>query len=113
MIMRRQTSMEVAGNGVKKLVGDAIFGVYSGIMTKKYFTFLRRLQANGRSNMYGAVPYLMRTFELSREHAFAIVCEWIDLQPNSNSGTPSAELRHVERTRPPSAKRRKRSMTTT
>ena len=46
----------------------------------RFHTFLRRLRAKGRSNMYGAVPYLMRAFGLSREDAFAIVCEWIDAQ---------------------------------
>jgi hypothetical protein len=44
------------------------------------FSFLRRLHANGRSNMYGAIPYLMRAFSLDRESAFRIVCEWVDRQ---------------------------------
>jgi hypothetical protein len=30
--------------------------------------------------MYGAVPYLMRAFGLTREDAFAVICEWIDAQ---------------------------------
>lgn len=46
----------------------------------RFHTFLRRLRAKGRSNMYGAVPYLMRAFGLTREDAFSIVCEWIDAQ---------------------------------
>jgi hypothetical protein len=45
-----------------------------------FFRFLRRLKADGRSNMYGAVPYLMNTFGLDRETAFRIVCEWLDQQ---------------------------------
>lgn len=28
--------------------------------------------------MYGAVPYLMKVFDLDREAAFAIVCQWLD-----------------------------------
>ena len=28
--------------------------------------------------MYGAIPYLMHAFELDRESAFRIVCEWVD-----------------------------------
>jgi hypothetical protein len=44
------------------------------------FSFLRRLHASGRSNMYGAIPYLMRAFSLDRESAFRIVCEWVDRQ---------------------------------
>jgi len=30
--------------------------------------------------MYGAIPYLMKTFDLDRAAAFAIVCEWLDRQ---------------------------------
>jgi len=44
------------------------------------FSFLRRLHTSGRSNMYGAIPYLMRAFSLDRESAFRIVCEWVDRQ---------------------------------
>ena len=30
--------------------------------------------------MYGAIPYLMRAFELDRDSAFRILCEWMDEQ---------------------------------
>ena len=46
----------------------------------RFFPFLRRLRAAGRSNMYGAIPYLMRTFALDRDAAFRVVCEWEDAQ---------------------------------
>lgn len=49
-------------------------------MTKAQSAFLRRLRAGGRSNMYGAIPYLMTAFELDRECAFRVVCEWLDQQ---------------------------------
>jgi hypothetical protein len=55
------------------------------------FAFLRRLHASGRSNMYGAIPYLMRAFSLDRETAFQIVCEWVDQRDATasiNSGRP-------------------------
>jgi hypothetical protein len=39
-----------------------------------------RLRAGGRSNMYGAIPYLMHAFSLDREAAFRVVCEWVDLE---------------------------------
>ena len=57
----------------------------------RFHSFLRRLRAKGRSNMYGAVPYLMRRFGLAREKAFDVVCEWIDAQeaePPSPTGRP-------------------------
>ena len=46
----------------------------------RFHLFLKRLRAGGRSNMYGAIPYLMHTFELDREAAFRVVCEWVDQQ---------------------------------
>lgn len=46
----------------------------------RYHAFLRRLRAGGRSNMYGAVPYLMRRFDLDRDTAFRVVCDWVDAQ---------------------------------
>jgi hypothetical protein len=46
----------------------------------RYHAFLRRLRAGGRSNMYGAVPYLMRRFALDRDVAFRVVCDWVDAQ---------------------------------
>jgi hypothetical protein len=46
----------------------------------RFFRFLRRLRSEGRTNMYGAVPYLMRTFSIDRDRAFRIICDWIDQQ---------------------------------
>jgi hypothetical protein len=46
----------------------------------RFFRFLRRMKAGGRTNMYGAVPYLMNAFGLDRNAAFQVVCEWIDRQ---------------------------------
>ena len=57
----------------------------------RYQTFLKRLQAGGRSNMYGAVPYLMAAFALDRAEAFRIVCEWMDeQQAEESSARPQA-----------------------
>ena len=44
----------------------------------RYFRFLSRLSAGGRSNMYGAIPYLAAAYGLDRETAFRLVCEWLD-----------------------------------
>jgi len=55
------------------------------------FIFLRRLHASGRSNMYGAIPYLMRAFALDRESAFRIVCEWLDRQGANSSAQPKRQ----------------------
>jgi hypothetical protein len=50
----------------------------------QFLRFLRRLKADGRSNMYGAVPDLMTAFGLDRQTAFGIVCEWLDRQAPSS-----------------------------
>jgi hypothetical protein len=48
--------------------------------------FLRQLRAGGRSNMYGAVPYVMRAFGVDRHTAFRLVCEWLDHQRELAAG---------------------------
>jgi hypothetical protein len=58
-----------------------------------FFRFLRRLRADGRSNMYGAVPYLMSAFSLDRETAFAVICEWLDHQAKMEPAEPSPRHR--------------------
>ena len=55
--------------------------------------FLRQLRAGGRSNMYGAVPYVMKTFGVDRHTAFALICEWLDRQLD----TEAVEERHKAR----------------
>jgi hypothetical protein len=57
----------------------------------RYHSFLKRLHTGGRSNMYGAIPYLMEAFALDRLEAFRIVCEWVDLQRSqSDAGSGQA-----------------------
>jgi hypothetical protein len=81
------------------------FGIYSGnmkadtIQSNPFFRFLRKLRADGRTNMYGAVPYLMSRFGLSREQAFRIVCEWLDQQALPEPSTSRPETRKPARRR--------------
>lgn len=58
----------------------------------RYFAFLRRLRAEGRSNMYGAIPYLAAAFGIDRNESFRIVCEWIDAQESlaADAAVPKA-----------------------
>lgn len=83
----------------------SIFGLYSGSMTAvkirtrklqrpprahPHVRFLRQLRASGRSNMYGAIPYLMETFGVDRTEAFTIVCEFLDSEAAVRA-SPSAD----------------------
>lgn len=81
-------------------------------MNPRISSFLRRLRTGGRSNMYGAVPYLMQHFCLDRDTAFRAVCDWVDAQDAaelaSAAGHP-VSLRLPERTAPPARRSRKRS----
>jgi hypothetical protein len=63
----------------------------SGEPNARYFAFLRRLRAGGRSNMYGAIPYLVARFAIDRDTAFRLVCEWIDRQAEEPSLTGGPE----------------------
>ena len=55
-----------------------------------YFRFLRRMHAGGRSNMYGAIPYLTAAFGCGRDEAYRIVCEWVDLQDETREPEDTA-----------------------
>jgi hypothetical protein len=56
----------------------------------RYHAYLRRLRAGGRSNMYGAIPYLMSAFALDRDSAYRIVCEWVDQQTAASQDASAA-----------------------
>jgi hypothetical protein len=57
-----------------------IFGIMASNHRSAFDRYLRQLRAGGRTNMYGAVPYLMKAFGLDRHTAFTVVCEWLDRQ---------------------------------
>lgn len=59
----------------------------------RFFRYLRRLRAGGRTNMYGAVPYLMKAFNLDRASAFAVVCDWLDQQNEATEVEPETPTR--------------------
>lgn len=46
--------------------------------TNKYWIFLEKLRRSGETNMYGAVPYLMREFDLGHHEARDILVTWIE-----------------------------------
>ena len=85
-----------------------------GSRLERFHSFLRRLRAGGRSNMYGAVPYLMQRFDLDRDTAFRVVCEWVDAQDAAElvgAVTTESPARLPERTDQPGRPVRKRSRT--
>lgn len=49
-------------------------------MTDKYTTFLDKLRASGKVNMYAAGAELERKYGLDREQARAILLRWMDLR---------------------------------
>jgi hypothetical protein len=86
-VSRRKT---VVPGRLRRILFRFIFGSRSSVlitflastwsMKQSVHSFLRRLRAGGRSNMYGAIPYVMRRFGLDRDTAFRLTCEWIDAQ---------------------------------
>ena len=65
--------------------------------------------------MYGAVPYLMRRFDLDRDTAFRVICDWVDAQDAADlveSVSQVLPARLPERTPPSSKVSRKRSRAT-
>lgn len=47
--------------------------------TRHYVQFLDNLRESGVTNMFGAAPYLVEQFEMSRERARRILSEWMKL----------------------------------
>lgn len=45
---------------------------------EEYFEFLDGLRESGETNMYGARPYLIEAFGLSRREATEVLKEWMD-----------------------------------
>lgn len=45
--------------------------------TNKYWIYLERLRRSGVVNMFGATPYLMDEFGLSKREASNILAEWM------------------------------------
>ena len=45
--------------------------------TNKYWVFLENLRKSGVTNMYGAAPYLMEEFDLSKHEAREILTDWM------------------------------------
>jgi hypothetical protein len=78
----------------------------------RYAAFLRRLRAGGRSNMFGAIPYLMSAFALDRDSAYRVVCDWLDQQAAAARDDP-ASARLPGRTPPPRGRPLRRASTTT
>lgn len=84
-----------------------------GNRLQRFHSFLRRLRAGGRSNMYGALPYLMRRFDLDRDTAFRVICDWVDAQDAAAADSVPREgaPRLSSRTSAPARVSRKRSRT--
>jgi hypothetical protein len=78
----------------------------------RYAAFLRRLRSGGRSNMYGAIPYLMNAFALDRDTAYRIVCDWVDQQAAAQRDD-AAVVRLPGRTAPPRGRSLRRASTRT
>lgn len=45
--------------------------------TKEHKDFLERLRRSGVTNMYGATPYLVEEFSLTKEEAINILVDWM------------------------------------
>jgi len=43
-----------------------------------YFNFLAKLRDSGKTNMWGATPYLQQAFDLSKDEAKKILISWIE-----------------------------------
>ena len=47
-------------------------------MENVYFEYLEKLRESGKTNMFGAVPYLVSEFTLSKAEAKKILFDWFE-----------------------------------
>lgn len=47
------------------------------IVTDEHLDYLDNLRESGETNMYGAGPYLMRAFGVSRKESHEILAHWM------------------------------------
>jgi hypothetical protein len=52
--------------------------------------FMNEMFHGGRTNMYGAIPYLQRYCKLDRDDAYSEVCKWVD-EYNERRGMGEAD----------------------
>jgi hypothetical protein len=52
----------------------------------KYHEYLEQLRASGRTNMFGAAPYLMSRFGLERREAESVLLDWMDAHERAPAG---------------------------
>lgn len=56
-------------------------------MTPEQNEYLNALQASGVTNMFGATPYIMAKFNLTKPEARAVLSEWMNsYQPTDREG---------------------------
>ena len=53
--------------------------------SEQYFDYLDDLRDSGITNMYGATPYLIEAFGLSKREARATLSEWMDSYRHSKN----------------------------
>ncbi len=52
-------------------------GDISNSKRRKVYRYLDALRASGRTNMFAAIPCLIKRFKFNRDDATAILCEWM------------------------------------
>lgn len=45
--------------------------------TNKYHIFLEKLRRSGQTNMFGAIPYIVKEFGCTYDEASDILCNWM------------------------------------
>ena len=50
---------------------------------EEYYVYLDDLRESGETNMYGARPYLMRDFNLTKREASDILSDWMKTFPRN------------------------------
>lgn len=66
---------------------EGIHNGYDGLMTEDQKNYLDDLGEDGTINMYGARPYLVDAFELTKHEASKVLSEWMQFKRTQDNDT--------------------------
>lgn len=57
---------------------ESLLATTSTADMERYLTYLDNLRLRGTTNMFGAAPFIQRSFGLSKPHAHAVLAYWME-----------------------------------
>lgn len=69
--------LKAASEAMKKAGQMSYEEFCEALAQNEYWTFLEKLRQSGKTNMFGAAPYLAKEFDLTMVEAHTILVDWM------------------------------------